>query len=170
MPRRSRSDVAFNGRKACGGTEAHGSLQAGGEERKGPHIGHTLQGHRLQLRIMPHDCFRAGPRPEKIKKKRSSASAPLPRRGSFRAPKNLGHPEAGSKGKRLVAAMRPTLEAMERHGELMLTSAVRDKLLSISASTVDRMLAPDRARLALKGRTGTEPSHLAQAPDTGQDI
>ncbi len=63
-------------------------------------------------------------------------------------------------GKRLAAAMRPTLAAMERHGELMLTPSVRDRLLAVSASTIDRMLAPDRARLELKGRPGTKPGTL----------
>jgi hypothetical protein len=63
-------------------------------------------------------------------------------------------------GKRLAAAMRPTLEAMERHGELPLTPSLKDRLLSVSASTIDRMLAPDRARLQLKGRTGTKPGTL----------
>lgn len=63
-------------------------------------------------------------------------------------------------GKRLVAAMRPTMEAMERHGELMLTSSVRNKLLAVSAATIDRMLAPDRAKLELRGRAGTKPGTL----------
>ncbi len=38
--------------------------------------------------------------------------------------------------------------------------ALRGKLLAVSASTIDRMLAPDRARLALKGRPGTKPGTL----------
>ncbi len=63
-------------------------------------------------------------------------------------------------GKRLVAVMSPTLRAMERFGEISVSNDVRTKLLSVSASTVDRLLAPDRAKLALKGRTGTKPGTL----------
>lgn len=63
-------------------------------------------------------------------------------------------------GKRLAAAMPATVEAMERFGELEVSGEVRDKLLAVSAATIDRLLAPDRARLALKGRTGTKPGSL----------
>ncbi|MGB4593965.1 MAG: hypothetical protein WBI63_09360 [Coriobacteriia bacterium] len=37
---------------------------------------------------------------------------------------------------------------------------LRAKLCSISASTIDRLLAPDRARLSLSGRPGTKPGTL----------
>jgi len=66
-------------------------------------------------------------------------------------------------GKRLAAAMPHVLPSMERHGELMIDRVVREKLLSVSAATIDRMLAPDRARLALKGRAGTKPGTLLKA-------
>ncbi len=42
----------------------------------------------------------------------------------------------------------------------MRLAEVRGKLLSISASTIDRLLAPDRARLSLTGRAGTKPGTL----------
>ncbi len=63
-------------------------------------------------------------------------------------------------GKRLVAALPEMVAVMERRGELMVSSEVRAKLLSISAATIDRLLAPDRARLDLKGRPGTKPGTL----------
>lgn len=63
-------------------------------------------------------------------------------------------------GKRLHAALPQTLEAMEHFGELMISSEVRAKLLCISSSSIDRLLAADRARLELKGRTGTKPGTL----------
>jgi len=63
-------------------------------------------------------------------------------------------------GKRLAAAIPELVEVMERCGELNISNEVRAKLLSISASTIDRMLAPDRARLDLKGRPGTKPGTL----------
>jgi hypothetical protein len=63
-------------------------------------------------------------------------------------------------GKRLAAVMSSTVAAMERHGELMLSAEVRQKLVSVSAATIDRLLAPERARLELKGRVGTKPGSL----------
>ncbi|MDZ4655901.1 MAG: transposase family protein [Coriobacteriia bacterium] len=63
-------------------------------------------------------------------------------------------------GKRLAAARPHMVIAMERHGELMVSAEVRQKLLAMSAATIDRLLAPDRAKLALKGRTGTKPGTL----------
>jgi hypothetical protein len=66
----------------------------------------------------------------------------------------------GPSGKRLAPFMAEIVEALERHGEIELTSAVRDKLLVISAATIDRLLAPERARLQIKGRSGTKPGTL----------
>lgn len=66
----------------------------------------------------------------------------------------------GPAGKRLAPFMTEAVEALERHGELELAPDVRDKLLQISASTIDRMLAPERARLKMKGRSGTKPGSI----------
>ena len=63
-------------------------------------------------------------------------------------------------GKRLAAAMPHVVAAMERHGELMISAEVKGMLLTVSPATIDRLLAPDRARLSLKGRTGTKPGSL----------
>lgn len=63
-------------------------------------------------------------------------------------------------GKRLVAAMPHTLEALERFGEIRLKDEVREKLLSASASTCDRLLAPERRKLRLKSRHKTKPGSL----------
>lgn len=63
-------------------------------------------------------------------------------------------------GKRLVAALPATLEALERHGELKISPEVRKKLLSVSAATIDRMLAPEKKKLRLKARSGTKPGTL----------
>jgi len=60
----------------------------------------------------------------------------------------------GACGERVAPVMERTLVALERHGELMLSSEVRAKLLTVSASTIDRLLRPDRAKLELKGRSG----------------
>lgn len=52
------------------------------------------------------------------------------------------------------------IEILERCGELILDSPIKDKLLSISAATIDRKLAPDRTKLKVKGRSGTKPGTL----------
>jgi hypothetical protein len=53
--------------------------------------------------------------------------------------------------KRLKAVLRTFVESMERNGHLRLDSAVRDRLLNMSAATIDRVLQPVRA-LAKQGR------------------
>lgn len=63
-------------------------------------------------------------------------------------------------GKILVAAIPALLSAMERDGELMVTSDEKRLLGAISASTCDRLLKPERQRLQLKGRSGTKPGSL----------
>ncbi len=63
-------------------------------------------------------------------------------------------------GKRLVAALPAMVDALERHGELTLPSAVRRQVLTISAATIDRVLAPERKQLALRSRSRTKPGTL----------
>lgn len=63
-------------------------------------------------------------------------------------------------GKRLVAIMPEIIPVLERHGEIVLDEATRNKLLCISASTIDRLLAPERRKLVLRGRSGTKPGTL----------
>jgi hypothetical protein len=47
-------------------------------------------------------------------------------------------------GKRLQALLPLLLESLERHGHLALDPEVKEKLLTISSATIDRMLAPVR--------------------------
>ena len=47
-------------------------------------------------------------------------------------------------GKRLKPAIPALLEAMERHGYLALVPEVRERVLTASAATIDRLLAPAR--------------------------
>jgi hypothetical protein len=56
--------------------------------------------------------------------------------------------------------MAETVDALARHGELDLTAGVRDRLVVMSPATIDRRLAAERARLKIKGRTGTKPGTL----------
>ncbi len=47
-------------------------------------------------------------------------------------------------GKRLAALLPVLIPALERHGHLCLDATVREKLLRVSPSTIDRVLAPKR--------------------------
>ena len=50
-------------------------------------------------------------------------------------------------GKRLKALIPMLVDAMERHGHLSLDAVVKDKLLSVSAATIDRALRGTRERI-----------------------
>lgn len=56
--------------------------------------------------------------------------------------------------------IRTTLSRLEYFEEIALDSATRQKLLSISPATIDRLLAPMRAKFKLKGRSRTKPGTL----------
>jgi hypothetical protein len=66
----------------------------------------------------------------------------------------------GPTGKRLAPFMSEIVPALERAGELELDPQVRAKLLQVSAATIDRLLAPERRRLKVKGRSGTKPGSI----------
>ena len=57
-------------------------------------------------------------------------------------------------GKRLKAALPHLVESMERHGHLDLDPKVRQRLLSASAVTLDRLLKPVRTRVASRQQAG----------------
>jgi hypothetical protein len=66
----------------------------------------------------------------------------------------------GPSGKRLAPFMAEAVAALERFGEIQLEDQVRSKLLRMSSATIDRALAPERARLRVKGRSGTKPGSI----------
>lgn len=66
-------------------------------------------------------------------------------------------------GKRLVEGLPGALESLERCGEMRLREEERRKLLKMSASTMDRLLAKKRAENVLKGRSGTKPGTLLKS-------
>lgn len=66
-------------------------------------------------------------------------------------------------GKRLQPFLPELVEVLERHGELRLSPDVREKLLQISAATIDRRLARARKRLPAHGRTTTKPGTLLKS-------
>lgn len=63
-------------------------------------------------------------------------------------------------GKRLKVALVEVLPKLERWGDLKVSKEVREKLLRMSASTIDRVLASERKRMELKSRSGTKPGTL----------
>lgn len=64
----------------------------------------------------------------------------------------------------LKALMPALIEAMERHGHLGLAPGIRDKLLAMSAATIDRALARVREGLGRKRRRHTTHSLRRSIP------
>ncbi len=74
----------------------------------------------------------------------------------------------GQCGKSLAASMQVQLDGLQRHGELVLgvdrhEAAVRAELLGMSGASIDRYLAPARARDAIKGKPTTKASPLLRS-------
>ena len=67
-------------------------------------------------------------------------------------------------GKRLHAALPHLVESMERHGHLQLDSLVRERLLTASASTLDRLLKPIRSTAGSRRRRGRRKSMGHRVP------
>lgn len=63
-------------------------------------------------------------------------------------------------GKRLAPCMAWLVPKLESCGELLVSPQVREKLLVVSAATIDRLLAPERKRLTVKGVSHTKPGTL----------
>jgi hypothetical protein len=61
-------------------------------------------------------------------------------------------------GKRLVVLIADVISSLIEHGRVSDNGEVHQKLLQISASTVDRILKPERAKERLKGNTHTTPT------------
>ncbi|HHY35193.1 MAG TPA: hypothetical protein GX510_06135 [Firmicutes bacterium] len=66
-------------------------------------------------------------------------------------------------GKRLAACMEWLVPKLEECGELNVAPEVKERLLSISPSTIDRMLASDRKTLTIKRRSLTKPRRTTTA-------
>jgi hypothetical protein len=62
--------------------------------------------------------------------------------------------------KLLVAALPEVVPRLVAYRELRLKKSVQKELLAISASTIDRLLKPERAKYLLKRRGGTKPGTL----------
>ena len=67
-------------------------------------------------------------------------------------------------GKRLKAALPNFVDSMERHGHLSLDPAVRERLLSASAATLDRLLKPIRTTAGSRRKRRRRPYMGSQIP------
>lgn len=63
-------------------------------------------------------------------------------------------------GKRLAPMLPELVPRLVRQGELRVSRPVRDKLVQLSAATIDRLLEAERRKATLKGRSGTKPGTL----------
>lgn len=63
-------------------------------------------------------------------------------------------------GKRLAPVMGELVPTLRRFGELDVSDDMAAALVAMSAATMDRRLAPDRAKMVLKGRSHTKPGSL----------
>ncbi|MCB1740001.1 MAG: transposase family protein [Gammaproteobacteria bacterium] len=66
-------------------------------------------------------------------------------------------------GKRLRPLLPQLISSLERHAHLQLEADIREKVLSVSASTIDRLLAPARATTLRKSRN-KPPAIRSQVP------
>lgn len=62
--------------------------------------------------------------------------------------------------KRLAPFLSEIIPVLEKHGEINLTTKVREKLFKISAATIDRLLSDTRKKYRIKGRSTTRPGSL----------
>jgi hypothetical protein len=66
-------------------------------------------------------------------------------------------------GKRLVEALPGALESLSRHGEIEESPQTSTKLLRMSSSTADRLLAAERRKETFLHRGGTKPGTLLKS-------
>ena len=101
------------------------------------------------------------PRPRKPRARKFSY-------GALRVLQRVWAASGGQCGKYLAASMGIQLDGLERHGELALgvdgyDDEVRQELLAMSAATIDRYLAPARAKDAIAGKSTTKASPLLRS-------
>lgn len=65
--------------------------------------------------------------------------------------------------KRLSASLKDVINALERHGQIKLSFKIKIELLAMSPSTIDRILAPERRKFTLKGRSTTKPGSMLKS-------
>jgi hypothetical protein len=63
-------------------------------------------------------------------------------------------------GKRLAPILPEIVERLEKHGEIRPDAQTREKLLEVSAATIDRLLKTERSKYQLRARSHTKPGTL----------
>jgi len=63
-------------------------------------------------------------------------------------------------GKRLAFLIRLNIDVLLQDPDLSIDVSLREKLLSISPATIDRLLTPERKKLTIKSRSKTKPGTL----------
>jgi hypothetical protein len=66
-------------------------------------------------------------------------------------------------GKRLAPMLATIVPLLRRDGDLVMSDEEAVQLVSMSAATIDRHLAPERARLSPRGRSHTKPGTLLKS-------
>jgi hypothetical protein len=66
-------------------------------------------------------------------------------------------------GKRLAPMLGELVAVLRHFGELAIDEDTAELLVSMSAATIDRRLAGERAKLQLRGRAGTKPGSLLKS-------
>ncbi len=66
----------------------------------------------------------------------------------------------GPTGKRLAPVLPDLVARLRRFGELGISEETATLLVAMSAATIDRRLAPDRAKMISRGRSHTKPGSL----------
>ena len=67
-------------------------------------------------------------------------------------------------GKRLAPYLKEIVPVLIAHNELEVDTETRQKLVRISAATIDRLLAPERAKYLLKPRSRAGPALMNRIP------
>ncbi len=67
-------------------------------------------------------------------------------------------------GKRLKPLIPVLLEALQRHGHLLLDEDVHGRVLAVSAATIDRLLAPTRLAVRGRQRASAKPAVRSKVP------
>src|SRR4029077_3369036 len=73
-------------------------------------------------------------------------------------------------GKRLAPMLGELVAVLRHFGELVIDEDTAELLVSMSAATIDRRLASERAKYRLKGRVCTKPGIAAQKSDPGAHL
>ncbi|SRR6266498_430988 len=102
-------------------------------------------------------------RPKPVGRKRKSPSRQVYGRDVIAALEVCWAVLGGPCGKRLAPFLPEIVDRLRVVRELRISDTTRDLLVGMSAATIDRRLAGQRAKLALKGRAGTKPGSLLKA-------